>query len=170
MKSPRLPTGMPLGFAHMTGRARYPPRLNPHYSGRLLLQLPLCRCDKPAHGYPCAGGRARRSVGQHTVSSMPPSLTAPRARLAKHPDGFATNLPEYCGLPGRKAGTDQGTTVVRPWLLEFQKVSTRRSPSVQMLPPSLLVPSRDGGWLSWAVRQRSRRAGKAGNARRGGSI
>lgn len=31
--------------------------------------------------------------------------------------------------PGRKAGTDQGTTVARPWLREFQKVSTRRSPS-----------------------------------------
>ena len=27
-KSPCLPTGMPLGFAHMTGRARYPPRLS----------------------------------------------------------------------------------------------------------------------------------------------
>ena len=27
-KSPRLPTGLPLGFAHMTGRARYPPRLS----------------------------------------------------------------------------------------------------------------------------------------------
>jgi hypothetical protein len=31
--------------------------------------------------------------------------------------------------PGRKAGTDHGTTVARPWLREFQKVSARRSPS-----------------------------------------
>ena len=30
---------------------------------------------------------------------------------------------------GRKAGTDQGTAVARPWLREFQKVSARRSPS-----------------------------------------
>ena len=29
---------------------------------------------------------------------------------------------------GRKAGTDQGTTVARPWLREFQKASARRSP------------------------------------------
>ena len=36
------------------------------------------------------GGRARRSVGQHTVSSMPPSLTAPRARLACRLGGFVT--------------------------------------------------------------------------------
>lgn len=38
-----------------------------------------------------AGGRARRSVGQHTVSSMLPSLTAPRARLATRLHNFATN-------------------------------------------------------------------------------
>ena len=31
--------------------------------------------------------------------------------------------------PGGKAGTDQGTTVTRPWLREFQKASARRSPS-----------------------------------------
>src|SRR6267143_5297150 len=31
--------------------------------------------------------------------------------------------------PGRKAGTEQGTTVARPWPREFQKVSTRRRPS-----------------------------------------
>jgi hypothetical protein len=31
--------------------------------------------------------------------------------------------------PGRKAGTDQGTTVARLWLREFQKASARRSPS-----------------------------------------
>ena len=36
------------------------------------------------------GRRARRSVGQHTVSSMPPSLTAPRARLACRLGGFVT--------------------------------------------------------------------------------
>ena len=58
---------------------------NPHHSRRLLLQPPIRRCDKPV------GGRARRSVGQHTVSSMPPSLTAPRARLAWRLGGFVTN-------------------------------------------------------------------------------
>ena len=44
------------------------------------------------------GGRARRSVGQHTVSSMPPSLTAPRARLAWRLIGFVTNLRAEYGL------------------------------------------------------------------------
>ena len=58
---------------------------NPHNSRRLLLQPPIRRCDKPD------GGRARRSVGQHTVSSRPPSLTAPRARLACRLGGFVTN-------------------------------------------------------------------------------
>jgi hypothetical protein len=38
--------------------------------------------------------RARRSVGQHTVSSMPPSLTAPRARLAWRFGDFVTNSRE----------------------------------------------------------------------------
>ena len=37
------------------------------------------------------GRRARHSVGQHTVSSMPPSLTAPRACLAWRLRDFATN-------------------------------------------------------------------------------
>ncbi len=41
-----------------------------------------------------AGGRARRSVGQHTVSSMPPSLAPPRARLAWRLRNFATNRHE----------------------------------------------------------------------------
>src|SRR6266852_5053308 len=59
--------------------------LNPHYSRRLLLQPLIRRCDKPD------GGRARRSVGQHTVSSMPPSLAAPCARLAWRLGGFVTN-------------------------------------------------------------------------------
>ena len=45
------------------------------------------------------GRRARRSVGQHTVSSMPPSLAAPRSRLAWRLGGFVTNSCEYCGLP-----------------------------------------------------------------------
>jgi len=40
------------------------------------------------------GGRARRSVSQHTVLSMPPSFTAPRARLAWHLGGFVTNSRE----------------------------------------------------------------------------
>jgi hypothetical protein len=39
--------------------------LSPHHSRRLLLQPPIRRYDKPD------GGRARRSVSQHTVSSMP---------------------------------------------------------------------------------------------------
>ncbi len=58
---------------------------NPHYSRRFLLQPPIRRYDKPD------GGRARRSVSQHTVSRMPPSLSAPRARLAWHLSGFVTN-------------------------------------------------------------------------------
>jgi hypothetical protein len=48
--------------------------------------------------FQCAGGRARRSVGQHTVSSMPPSLAAPRARLAWRLRDFATNRHKYCGF------------------------------------------------------------------------
>ena len=59
---------------------------NPHYSRRLLLQPPIRRYDKPG------GGQARRSVGQHTVSSMPLSLATPRARLAWRLSGFVTNL------------------------------------------------------------------------------
>jgi hypothetical protein len=51
-------------------------QLSPHYSRRILLQPSIRHYDKPD------GGRARRSVGQHTVSSMPSSLAAPRARLA----------------------------------------------------------------------------------------
>jgi len=43
---------------------------------------------------------------------------------------------------GRKAGTDKGTTVARPWLREFQKVSARRSPSGSL----------------WEVRERSVKA------------
>ena len=58
---------------------------NSHYSQKLLLQPPIRGYDKPD------GGRARRSVGQHTVSSMPPSLTAPRARLAWRLGGFVTS-------------------------------------------------------------------------------
>jgi len=63
----------------------YAPEVSPHYSRRLLLQPPIRRYDKPD------GGRARRSVGQHTVSSMPPSLAAPHARLARRLGGFVTN-------------------------------------------------------------------------------
>jgi hypothetical protein len=55
---------------------------NPHYSRRLLLQPPIRGYDKPD------GGWARRSVGQRTVTSMPPSLRAPRARLAWRLGGF----------------------------------------------------------------------------------
>jgi hypothetical protein len=40
------------------------------------------------------GRRARRSVGQHTVSSMPPSLAAPRVCLAWRLRDFATNRHE----------------------------------------------------------------------------
>ena len=51
-------------------------RLSPHYSRRLLLQPSIRRYDKPD------GGRARRSVGQHTVQvCFPPSrLRAPVSR------------------------------------------------------------------------------------------
>ncbi|MGH7217648.1 MAG: hypothetical protein ACREIG_10470, partial [Nitrospiraceae bacterium] len=62
-----------------------PSNFSPHYSRRLLLQPPIRRYDKPD------GRRARRSVGQHTTSSMPPSLTAPRACLAWRLSGFITN-------------------------------------------------------------------------------
>jgi hypothetical protein len=65
---------------------------NPHYSRRLLLQPPIRRYDKPD------GGRARHSVDQHTVSSMPPSLAAPRARLAWRLGGYVTNSREESGL------------------------------------------------------------------------
>ena len=58
---------------------------SPHYSRRLLLHPPIRRYDKPD------GGRARRSVSQHTVSSMLPSFAAPRARLAWRLGGFVTN-------------------------------------------------------------------------------
>jgi hypothetical protein len=49
---------------------------SPHYSRRLLLQPSIRRCDKPD------GGRARRSVGQHTVQVCFPSsrLRAPVSR------------------------------------------------------------------------------------------
>ena len=40
------------------------------------------------------GRQARHSVGQHTVSSMHPSLAAPRARLARRLRDFATNRHE----------------------------------------------------------------------------
>ena len=40
------------------------------------------------------GRQARRSVGQHTVSSMPPFLAAPRACLAWRLRDFATNRHE----------------------------------------------------------------------------
>jgi len=38
--------------------------------------------------------RAHRSVGQHTVSRMPPSLATPRACLAWRLHDFATNRHE----------------------------------------------------------------------------
>jgi len=40
------------------------------------------------------GRRARHSVGQHTISSMPLSLAAPRACLAWRLRDFATNRHE----------------------------------------------------------------------------
>src|SRR2546422_4699617 len=45
-----------------------------------------------------AGGRARRSVGQRTTGSMPPSFAAPRARLATRLCDFAKNRHEQSGL------------------------------------------------------------------------
>jgi hypothetical protein len=41
------------------------------------------------------GGRARRSVGQHAVSSMCPSFAASRARLAWRSVGLVTNSLDY---------------------------------------------------------------------------
>jgi len=67
---------------------RAAPETSPHYSRRLLLHPPIRRYDKPD------GGRARRSVSQHTVSSMLPSLTAPHACLAWRLGGFVTNSRE----------------------------------------------------------------------------
>ena len=43
-------------------------------------------------------GRTRRSVGQQTVSSLPPFLAAPHARLAWRLRNFATKRHEQCGL------------------------------------------------------------------------
>ena len=55
--------------------------LNPHYySRRFLLHPPIRRCDEPD------GGRAHRTVSQHTVSSIPPS----RRRLGSQ------NTPAAC--------------------------------------------------------------------------
>jgi hypothetical protein len=45
-------------------------------------------------GFPHPSGQARRSVGRHTVSSMPSSLATPRARLAWRLGGFVTNRHE----------------------------------------------------------------------------
>ena len=44
-----------------------------------------------AAGFALQAGQAHHSVGQRTVSSTPPSLAAPRARLAKRLGGFVTN-------------------------------------------------------------------------------
>ena len=61
---------------------------SPHCSRRLLLHRRYARYDKPG------GERARRSVGQYTVSSMPPSFTAPRVRLVRRLGGFVTSARE----------------------------------------------------------------------------
>ncbi len=55
--------------------------LSLHHSRRLLLQ-PRIRCSD---------GRARRSVGQHTVASMLPSFAAVLVRLTTRLRGFVTN-------------------------------------------------------------------------------
>jgi hypothetical protein len=47
-----------------------------------------------AAGFPHPSGQARRSVGRHTVSSMPSFLAAPRARLAWRLGSFVTNRHE----------------------------------------------------------------------------
>jgi len=52
----------------------------------------VSRYDKPD------SGRARRSVGQHAVSSMRPSFAASRACLAWRLSGFVTNSRQYCRL------------------------------------------------------------------------
>src|SRR5688572_20479394 len=61
----------------------------------------LIRCDlieRSGSSEAWYGGRARRSVGQRTAGSMPPSFAAPRARLATRLRDFATNRHELCGL------------------------------------------------------------------------
>ncbi len=45
-------------------------------------------------GFPHPSGQARRSVGRHTVSSMPSFRAAPRACLAWRLRDFATNRHE----------------------------------------------------------------------------
>ena len=110
----------------------------PHDSRRLLLQPPIRHCDKPD------GGRARRSVGQHTVSSIPPSLTAPRARLAYHLGGFVTNPREECGLI-RRRGKKAVVEKKAEWRVPYQTLALFvREPGVQLdrSPATDLQPSR----------------------------
>ena len=126
----RSSTGMPLGFASMTGGARYPPRPNPHYSGRLLLQPPPCRCDKPGHTL----HKARRAGSPLSLStycfkyaSLLRGFTRPSREASQRFRYEPSRILRV--LPGRKAGIDQDIRVARPWPGEFQKVSTRRRPS-----------------------------------------
>lgn len=83
--------------------------LSPHYSRSLLLQPPIRKSEliavfflrarnhakgnrpRKRGGDAPDGGQARPSIGQHTVSSMLPFLTAPHARLAWRLSGFVTN-------------------------------------------------------------------------------
>lgn len=60
---------------------------NPSLPARIIHERFYCdrRYDNPD------GGRARRSVGQHTVSSMSSRLAAPRARPARRLGGFVKN-------------------------------------------------------------------------------
>ena len=74
--------GMPLAFAHVTGGTRYPPVFNPHYSGRLLLQPPLCCCDKPAHRLPMCR-RAGSPFGWSTYCFKYASLPLDSARPSR---------------------------------------------------------------------------------------
>jgi hypothetical protein len=53
---------------------------SPHYLWTLLLQPPIRRCDRLGCVHRIQAGQAHRSVGQHTASSMPPSLAAPHAK------------------------------------------------------------------------------------------
>ena len=62
----------------------------------VIADSPLRQACTPTNRRP--GRRARRSVSQHTVSSMLPSLTTPRASRTWRLRDFATNRHEYCGL------------------------------------------------------------------------
>lgn len=110
--------------------------LRAHGPRWLLLQPPRCRCDKPTCDCLHAGGQARRSVGQRTASSTPPSFPPPRARLARHLGGFVTNPHEQCA---RERSPLKGRT---------GRIPLWTKPSL-LVPCAPLALSRTGKPLQW---------------------